>query len=378
MATLAILVPNLCGGGAERAMLNLARGFSERGISVDLVLIQAEGAYLSQVPSNVRIVNLGKQRVLSSVFDLITYLKQERPNTLLATLPEPSILAIWARLLSGVSTRIVVNVQNNTSQEAENSSRFKDQMTRRLVSWFFPWADAIVAVSQGVAEDLKQMGLSHSQIHVIHNPVVTPELLARSQESIDHPWFASGEPPVILAVGRLTKQKDFPTLLNAFAQVRHHRSIRLMILGEGEDRSHLEALAKELDVAEDILLPGFAPNPFAYMAKASVFVLSSLFEGLPTVLIEAMAVGTPVVSTNCKSGPVEILDQGQFGALTTVGNVEELSQAILQTLDNPAKVQVLQQRAQEYSLQRSLDKYADVLQVEPITNNQGTVPYTAL
>jgi glycosyltransferase involved in cell wall biosynthesis len=377
MTTLAILVPNLCGGGAERAMLNLARGFSERGISVDLVLIQAKGAYLNQVPSNVRIVNLGKQRVLLSVFDLIAYLKRERPNALLATLPEPSILAVWARLLSGVSTRIVVNMQNNTSQEAENSSRLKDRMTRRLVNWFFPWADAIVAVSQGVAEDLKQMGLSSSQIHVIHNPVVTPELFARSQEPVDHSWFAFGEPPVILAVGRLTKQKDFPTLLKAFVQVRHHRAIRLMILGEGEDRSSLEALAKELGVAEDISLPGFAPNPFAYMAKASVFVLSSLFEGLPTVLIEAMAVGTPVVSTNCKSGPMEILDQGQFGALTTVGHVEELSQAILQTLDNPAKVQVLQQRAQEYTLERSLDKYADVLQVDPIINNQAVVPYMA-
>jgi glycosyltransferase involved in cell wall biosynthesis len=376
MTTLAILVPNLCGGGAERAMLNLACGFSERGISVDLVLIQAEGAYLSQVPSNVRIVNLGKQRVLSSVFDLIAYLKRERPKALLATLPEPSILAVCARLLSGVSTRIVVNVQNNTSQEAENSSSLKDRMTRRFVNWFFPWADAIVAVSQGVAEDLKQMGLSNSQIDVIHNPVVTPELLARSQESVEHPWFTFGEPPVILAVGRLTKQKDFPTLLKAFAQVRHHRSIRLMILGEGEERSRLEALAQELEVTEDISLPGFETNPFAYMAKASVFVLSSLFEGLPTVLIEAMAVGTPVVSTNCKSGPMEILDQGRFGPLTTVGNVEELSQAILQTLDHPAKVQVLQQRAQEYSLERSLDQYADVLQVTPTTNSQSAVPYT--
>lgn len=363
MTTLAIFVPNLCGGGAERAMVNLARGFSERGISVDLVLVRAEGAYLNQVPSGIRIVDLGGRRVLSSLFDLMKYLRRERPKVLLSTMPEPSIVALWTRFLSQVSTRVVVNVQNTTSQEAENSASLKTRITPRLVNWFFPWADAIVPVSQGVAEDLKHIGLPIDRIQVIHNPVVTPELLVRSQDPVNHPWFASGEPPVIIAVGRLTKQKDFPTLLRAFAQVRQKRLARLMILGEGEERSRLEALVQELNLVADVALPGFVANPFAYMAQASMFVLSSLFEGLPTVLIEAMAVGTPVVSTNCKSGPMEILDQGRYGKLTQVGNVEELAEAMLQTLDQPIESQLLQQRAKEYSLERSLENYAKILQV---------------
>lgn len=360
MSTLAIFAPNLHGGGAERAMVNLARGFSEQGVSVDLVLVRAEGAYLGQVPQNVRIVNLNHQRVLASLFDLARYLQRERPQVLLSTLPEPGIAAVWTKVFARVSTRVVVNVQNNTSQETQNGVGLSARLMPRLVRWFFPWADAIVTVSKGVADDLKQLGLSKSNIHVIHNPVVTPELMVRSQEAIDHPWFADGEPPVIIAVGRLTKQKDFPTLLKAFAQVRKVRDARLMILGEGEDRSALEALVQELNISDAVALPGFVANPFAYLAKSAVFVLSSLFEGLPTVLIEAMAVGTPVVATDCKSGPMEILDNGKYGKLTQVGDVDALASAIVEMLDRPTDAKMLQQRAKEYSLEQSLQDYAEL------------------
>ncbi|MGG6265629.1 glycosyltransferase [Leptolyngbya sp. AN03gr2] len=360
MSTLAIFAPNLHGGGAERAMVNLARGFSEQGVSVDLVLVKAEGAYLGQVPPNVRVVNLNHQRVLASLFDLARYLQRERPQVLLSTLPEPGIAAVWTRLLSGVPTRVVVNVQNNTSQETQNGTGLAARLMPRLIQWFFPWADAIVTVSKGVADDLRQIGLSESKIRVIHNPVVTPELIVRSQESVDHPWFAKGEPPVIIAVGRLTKQKDFPTLLKAFAQVRKVREARLMILGEGDDRAVLEALVQKLDIADSVALPGFVSNPFAYLSKSAVFVLSSLFEGLPTVLIEAMAVGTSVVATDCKSGPMEILDNGKYGKLTQVGETDGLAKAIVEILDHPTDSTLLQQRAKEYSLEKSLQDYAEL------------------
>ncbi len=341
-------------------MVNLARGFSEQGVSVDLVLIKAEGVYLDQVPSNVRIVDLDRSRVLSSLFSLVRYLQHERPQVLLSTLPEPGIAAVWTRFLAGVSTRVVVNVQNNTSQETQNGAGISARIMPQLIRWFFPWADAIVTVSQGVADDLKQIGLPEAKIHVIHNPVVTPELLARSQEPVEHPWFAANQSPVIIAVGRLTKQKDFPTLLKAFAQVRKVRDAKLMILGEGEDRSLLEALVQELGIADSVALPGFVANPFAYLSKSAVFVLSSLFEGLPTVLIEAMAVGTPVVATDCKSGPMEILDNQRYGKLTRVGDVEELASAIVQILDQPTDSRILQQRAKEYSLEKSLQDYAEI------------------
>lgn len=345
-------------------MVNLARGFSEQGFSVDLVLVKAEGAYLAQVPSTVRVIDLNHQRVLSSLFDLARYLQREHPQVLLSTLPEPGIAAVWTRCFARVSTRVVVNVQNNTSQETQNGDGLAARMMPRLIRWFFPWADAIVTVSEGVAADLKQIGLSDSNIRVIHNPVVTPELFVRSQESIDHPWFAAGEPPVIIAVGRLTKQKDFPTLIKAFAQVREARSTRLMILGEGEDRSQLEALIQELGIADSVALPGFVSNPFAYLSKSAVFVLSSLFEGLPTVLIEAMAVGTSVVATDCKSGPMEILDNQRYGKLTQVGDSAELATAIVEILDQPTDSRLLQQRAKEYSLEKSLQDYSELLRLD--------------
>jgi glycosyltransferase involved in cell wall biosynthesis len=363
MSTLAIFVHSLSGGGAERAMVNLARGFSERGVSVDLVLLKVEGAYLNQVPPEVRIVDLGGGRLMMRLFDLVQYFQRERPQVFLSSLSEANIAALWTRCFAQVSTRLVVNVQNNISQEAENGAKLKTRLMPRLVRWFFPWADAIVPVSEGVADDLRKIGLPSDRIRVIHNPVVTPELIQRAQEPVEHSWLQPGEPPVLIAVGRLTRQKDFPTLFRAFAQVRQQREARLMILGEGEDRAELESLAQSLGIVDQVAMPGFVENPFAYMSRSAMFVLSSLFEGLPTVLIEAMAVGTPVVSTDCPSGPMEILQGGQYGKLTKVGDVDGLAQAIVQTLDQPPQSDQLKQRANEYSLERSLENYLQVLQV---------------
>ncbi|NLO89188.1 MAG: glycosyltransferase, partial [Clostridia bacterium] len=188
---------------------------------------------------------------------------------------------------------------------------------------------AVVAVSQGVADDLvKTTGLMRELIKVIYNPIVTPELLEKAKESIGHPWFKPGQPPVILSAGRLTAAKDFPTLIHAFARVRAERLARLMILGEGEERPNLESLVRELGLESDVSMPEFVENPYAYMARAAVFVLSSAWEGFGNVLVEAMAVGTPVVSTDCPSGPAEILEGGKWGKLVPVGDVEKLAKAL--------------------------------------------------
>jgi glycosyltransferase involved in cell wall biosynthesis len=173
-------------------------------------------------------------------------------------------------------------------------------------------------------------------VQVIYNPVITPAVLAMAGRQPDHPWYASGQPPVVLGVGRLTPQKDFRTLVRAFAQVRRGRPARLMILGEGEERPRLEALADELGVRADVAMPGFRDDAIACMAHSAVFVLSSVFEGLPTVLIEALAAGTRVVSTDCPSGPREILQGGRLGALVGVGDVAGLAAAIVEALDRPS------------------------------------------
>jgi len=360
---LALFLPSLRGGGAERVMVNLARGFVERGLQVDLVLARAEGPYLSQVPKEVRVVDLGAQRVLHSLPGLVRYLREERPQAMLSALNHANIVAIWAKLLARVKTRLVVSERTTLSRSTENASSIRVKFIPFLVKAFYPYADVVVAVSRGVAEDLiARIGLTAEKIKVIYNPVVTPELFTKAEEPLDHPWFRPGEPPVILGVGRLTKPKDFPTLIRAFALVRKERPARLMILGEGEERPNLEALVRELGLEEDVALPGFVENPYKYMKRAAVFVLSSRWEGFGNVLVEAMALGTPVVATDCPSGPAEILEGGKWGRLVPVGNHEALAEATLQVLRGE-KVGA-SARALMFSVERMLEEYANVLGVK--------------
>jgi glycosyltransferase involved in cell wall biosynthesis len=266
----------------------------------------------------------------------VRYLRREKPLALLSTLDHANIVALWAKRLSGSQARIVVRVTSTITFSSNNASSLRGRLVPWLIRCFYLKADGIVAVSKGVAQDLsRNFGIPAERIKVIYNPAVTPELFKRAKEPVEHPWFAPGQPPVILGVGRLTKAKNFPTLIRAFALVRRQRPARLMILGEGEERPRLEALVKELGLEEDVALPGFIDNPYAYMARAGVFVLSSAWEGLPYVLIQSMACGCPVVSTDCPSGPAEILENGKYGPLVPVGDVEVLAEAILNSMKTP-------------------------------------------
>ncbi len=326
---LAIFTSDMDGGGAERAMLKLAGGIADQGYPVDLVLSRAVGHYLAEVPRTVQVVDLRASRVLSSLPGLVRYLRRERPAALLTSLDHVNIVGVWARRLAGVQTRLVVNEQNTLSVEARHSSRRRHRLLPRLARRFYPWADAIVAVSHGAADDLvTNVGLAQDRVLVVHNPIVTPELRALAAAPLDHPWFEPGEAPVVLAVGRLAPQKDFGTLIRAVAQVRRRHAVRLLILGEGDQRPHLEALAADLGMRDAMELPGWVPNPYPYMVRAGAFVLSSRWEGLPSVLIEALFCGAPVIATDCPSGPREILDGGKHGMLVPMGDVDALAAGI--------------------------------------------------
>jgi len=335
-APIAFFLPSVRAGGAQRVIVNLAQGIAERGRPVDVVLAVAEGAFLGQLPPTVRLVDLGAGRLLRSLGPLTAYLRRTRPRVLVSSISHANLIALWAARLAGRSTPVVVTEHTTVSLANVPGSRLAERLGPYLVRRFYPWAACVVAVSRGSADDLaRTTGLSRSRMQVVYNPVITPEIMALAGRRPDHPWFAPGQPPVVLGVGRLSRAKDFPSLIRAFAEVRRRRAVRLIILGEGEDRSELEALVATLGLGDDVALPGFRDDAPAYMAAARLFVLSSAWEGLPTVLIEALAAGTRVVSTDCPSGPREILQDGRLGALVPVGNVAALADAMLDALDRP-------------------------------------------
>lgn len=329
MIDIALYIPSLRGGGAERVMVILANGLADRGYKVDLVVAQAAGPYRSEVSAAVRIIDLGAKRVSTSLPGLIRYLRRSSPRAMLSAVSHANVIAVIAKIIARSNVRLIVSEHNNLSQSRTSTNSIAGRVVVALMSWAYRKANGVVAVSNGVADDLaKTLPFPRSNIDVVYNPVVTPGLLERAAEPLSHPWLAAGEPPVILGVGRLTQQKDFSTLIRAFAVVRRNIQCRLVILGEGELKERLQKLAKELEVESDTLLRGFESNPFAWMKNSSLFVLSSAWEGLPTVLIEALACGAKVVSTDCPSGPSEILENGKWGSIVPVGNVERLAGAI--------------------------------------------------
>ena len=386
------MTPSSVGGGVGKTMFDLANAFAERGHRVDLVLSRAAGPYLQRVPPTVRLVVLtpaprglqqlralsvdsrGVRALVPSVIlvrrfryfpDLVRYLQQDQPDVVLSAKTYPNIAVLWARRLSRVPTRVTVSEHTTLSQEILQHTREGDWTWRLLpaiVRRVYPWADATVAVSNGVADDFaKTTGLPRERIVTVYNPVVTADLRTQALSPLDHPWFTPGSPPIVLAVGRLEAQKDFLTLLKAFARVRAQRVARLLILGEGAQRAAIEALVKTLNLAADVALPGFVANPGAYMARAAVFVLSSIFEGLANVVIEAMACGCPVVSTDCPSGPAEILADGDYGSLVPVGADAALAKAILATIAATPDRERLRTRADLFSSERATHRYLQVL-----------------
>ncbi|MDV3240289.1 glycosyltransferase [Methylocaldum sp. GT1TLB] len=365
---LAVLISFSGTGGVERMVMNLLPAFSQEGLAVDLLAILRKPApeLIRLNGSGLRVLDLGVGHTALAVPGLVRYLKTERPFALLAAKDRAIRAAVLAKRVSRADTRLVGRLGTHLSAAMANKPA--------LIRWARQWpmremysaVDRIVAVSEGVAEDTRRIAkLPPEKIVVIRNPVITPEMMEKSRMPVDHPWFASSDVPVILGAGRLTRQKDFSTLIRAFARVRAFIDSRLVILGEGRLRPSLEKLAADLGIADAVALLGHVANPYAYMARSSLFVLSSAWEGSPNVLTEALALGTPVVSTDCPSGPREILRDGLYGPLVPVGDVERLADAMLNTLQFPLENRLLREAASEYTVERSAARYLEVLGFTP-------------
>lgn len=336
-------------GGVERMIARLARGFNDAGFAVDMVLARTRGDHLAAIPEAVRVIELKARHTATSVPELARYLRRERPAALLAAKDRAIRAAVLSRRLSGSRCRLVGRLGTNLSASLEHRGGVNRWLRCFPMRRLYPAVDHIVAVSHGVAADtVRVTGLAPERISVVRNPVITPELFELGNAPVTHPWLGAREYPVVLGAGRLTRQKDFATLIRAFSRVRAARPCRLIILGDGALRAPLTRLADELGVAADVDLPGFQANPYAFMIRADLFVLSSAWEGSPNVLTEALALGTPAVSTACPSGPDEILAGGRYGRLVPVGVPDAMAEAMLATLDAPLPPDLLKSAVAEY------------------------------
>ncbi|MFH1115220.1 MAG: glycosyltransferase [Pseudomonadota bacterium] len=361
-APIALFLPSLETGGAERAMVLLANHFSAQGYPVDMLLVKKEGVFLKDVSPSVNIVDFRSGRTLTALIPLVAYLRKRRPVGLIASMEHCNIVALIARSIAVVQTRVLITQQNTMSRTARNAPTQRGRWIPRIAKMMYPKADAIIAVSHGVADDLAEsLDIQREKIETVHNPCAIEKVIQAGAEPVDHTWFTPGGPPVIVSMGRLHPQKDYGTLLKAFRIVRSDREAKLLIMGEGSERDKLTALASELGISDSVSLPGSLANPFPYLTRARAFVLSSRWEGHPLVLAEALACGVTVVSTDCPHGPREVLEGGRYGFLTPVADAEALARAIHTALENPIPKQLLKQRAEEYSVQSIAQHYLNLL-----------------
>jgi glycosyltransferase involved in cell wall biosynthesis len=354
---IAFLLPDLRGGGAERVALTLVRDFLGRGHPVDLVLVRAEGELLPLVPSAAEIVDLKARRLLAAILPLARYLRRRRPVGLQARMWPLTVIAILARLVARSKTRIVTS-DHVALTEQYGHLRTTFASLKATVRAFYPLADARVVVSSGAADDLARIsGIPRDRFTVIHNPV--PPAVSTKDPGIEALW--GGAELRIVTAGTLKPQKNQALLIDAFARVRGRRNARLMLVGDGELRGELERQVEAEGLAGEVIFTGFVRNPSDYVATANLFVLSSDYEGFGNVLVEAMRLGVPVVSTDCRSGPSEILGEGRFGRLVPCGDAAALAEAIEASLDSPTPPELLHAQADAISGQRSIDRYLELL-----------------
>jgi glycosyltransferase involved in cell wall biosynthesis len=354
-------------GGAQRVTINLASGLAERGYDIDLVVGRLEGESASEVSNSVRLVDLDIPSVpavgiFAGIPRLRSYLESESPALLISGLTHTNVATVIAASMADVPTFVAPT--EHLAFDYRSESSYKSRLLRHLARFTYPFADDVLAVSEGVAESVvKQTRVDRDQTTVLYNPVDIEYVEKKAAETVDHQWFRDTTIDPIVSVGRLEPQKDIQTLIDAFESVHDARpETRLVVVGKGSERAQLVELVQSRGLSDVVRFPGYVDNPFAYISGASVFVLSSHFEGLPTVLIEALACETPIIATDCPYGPSEILADGRYGRLTPVGDVDAMAAAIVDSLDGPNSPKQSLDRARDFSMSTSIERYEEYIQ----------------
>ncbi len=361
---IALFHPSLIAGGIQRVFVNLARGFVERGLAVDLVQATPDDEFRHAVPDGVRLIDLNAGRAVTSLLPLVRYLRRERPQVVIAAATQTNIVAVWAKRMAGVPVKVVLTEHNVISAITADAPMVRTRMTPFLTRRFYPWADELIAVSEGAARDLSRtLADSDCKVHVIYNPILGPEFWLRAAEPLSDSRIESDTRPMVLAVGRLHYHKDYPTLLRAFAILRRSVNVHLVFLGDGEERAALEVLTQELKLETSVSFLGNVANPLPYMTRAKVLALSSVVEALPTVLIEALAMNLPIVATDCPTGPREILCDGAYGRLVPVGNSERIAESLLDVLRSEDASIIPQRALERFQQDHVIEQYSAVMGV---------------
>ncbi len=358
--------------GVERMVTNLVTGFERQGLDVELLLIRltkkAEREYLKDISTkNIRITRLKGGHNLTIIPELVYFLRNNAPEAMLVVKDRAIFAASIASLIAGSSTRIIGRL-GTTVSEAIHGKPIINRLTRKAMMRFsYRVIDSAICVSKGVAHDLCLItGIPVSRFHIIPNPVITPELFELASMPCQHPWLKEKVRPVILGIGRLTEQKDFKTLILAFYELKRLWSSSgplpcLIILGEGSMRKELEALVASLGIEADISMPGFQSNPYCYLKNSDLFVLSSKWEGSPNVLTEALSLGVPVVATDCKSGPKDILKNGKVAPLVPVEDPKTMARTMKHVMMSPPPKSALKEAVKDYEQIESVKRYIKVL-----------------
>jgi glycosyltransferase involved in cell wall biosynthesis len=360
-AVVSFFLQDLDGGGAERAVIRLAGEVALKGYAVDLVVGYADTDYRPEINAQVNLIDFGSRSPTVVFPKLVAYLRDRPPLVIMSALDPANIMLLLASRLAQFSGRKVVSQRAVLDASLRDLGRVRRWLTRFLMAVFFPRADALISNSHAAAYELnRRLGIPSEKIYTIHNAIDTPLIRRLAKEPLDSLIWPDERVPLVVSVGSLTKRKDVATLIRAFKHAVSQRAARLVIIGEGPERSSLEFLIQELELEKDVYLAGFNANPYKWIAAASVFVSASTEEGFPNVIAESLALGCPIVATDCPGDTAELLGHGKWGRLVSVGDVKSMAEAILEAIDDPNPSNG-QARASDFTPARNASAYLDVL-----------------